>query len=84
MNILLTEQTQRLLEEEMKARHAADPDEVLRLGLLALRELQGEPYEQLDERTRIAIEEAEAQYARGEERPWDVVREELRARFVRK
>jgi hypothetical protein len=84
MNILLTEQTQRLLEEEMKARPAADPDEVLRLGLLALRESQGAPYEQLDERTRSAIEEAEAQYARGEERPWGAVREELRARFVRK
>lgn len=45
---------------------------------------RGEDYEELDPATRAAIQEAEAQFERGEARPWDGVREALRARFVKR
>jgi predicted transcriptional regulator len=38
----------------------------------------------LDEETVRAIEEGEAQLERGEGRPWDEVREELKAKLFRK
>jgi hypothetical protein len=45
---------------------------------------RGEDYEELDPATRAAIQEAEAQFERGRARPWDGVREALRARFVKR
>jgi Arc/MetJ-type ribon-helix-helix transcriptional regulator len=81
MNVSLSPETQQLLEEQMKAGRFSDPDEVLKLALRTLNQLRGEDYEDLDPETRAAIEEAEAEYQRGEGRPWDQVREEILARF---
>jgi predicted transcriptional regulator len=39
--------------------------------------------EDLDAETRAAVEEGLAQADRGEGRPWEEVREELRARFIK-
>jgi len=84
MNVTLSPQTQKLLEQQMSRGKFSDPDEVLRVALETLEQVQGEDYEDLDAETRAAIEEAEAEYERGEARPWEQVREELRARFIKK
>jgi predicted transcriptional regulator len=52
--------------------------------LETLNQVRGEDYEDLDPATRAAIEEGEAQYQKGEYRPWKEVCEELRARFTKK
>ena len=83
MNVTLSPQTQELLEREMSRGNISDPDEVLRIALQSLEQSRGEDYEDLDPETRTAIEEAEAEYERGEVRPWSEVREELRARFIK-
>ena len=46
-------------------------------------ESEVEDYDDLDADTRAAIEEAEAQFARGEGISWEVVRERLRAKFIK-
>jgi Arc/MetJ-type ribon-helix-helix transcriptional regulator len=84
MNITLTPETQKLLEEQMKKRNFATPDEAVRTALRTLDETMDEDYESLDGETRAAIEEAEAQYERGAGRPWEEVRAELLARFAKK
>jgi Arc/MetJ-type ribon-helix-helix transcriptional regulator len=83
MNISLTPETEKLLEEQMKKGHFASPDDAVRTALQTLDQVRGEDYENLDEQTRAAIEEAEAQHQRGEGRAWGEVREELRARFIK-
>lgn len=84
MGIVLSAETQQLIEERMKQSGIETPDELVRLALRALDTTRGEDYENLDGDTRAAIEEAEAQLARGEGIPWEKVREELRARFIKK
>jgi len=82
MNISLSAETQKLLEERMKKGDFSTPDEAVRDALLAREEIDGEPLDQLDPETQAAIERAEAQSERGEGRPWEEVREELRARYL--
>jgi len=84
MKISLSPDTERLIEERMKQSGLTSADEVVRLALQSLDAAQGEDYEDLDPQTRAAIEEAEAQFERGEGRPWEEVREALRARFIGK
>jgi Arc/MetJ-type ribon-helix-helix transcriptional regulator len=84
MNISLSPQTQKLLEEQMRKGRFATPDEAMQTALRALDGSTGEDYADLDSETRDAIEQAEAEYDRGEGRPWEEVREELLARFVKR
>jgi len=83
MTITLTPQTQKLVEERMKRGGFATPDDLVRIALETLDRVEGEAYEDLDDDARQAIERAEAQSARGEGRPWEDVKAELRARFLR-
>ena len=66
----------------MRRGRFSNPDDVVRLALQTLGQVQGEDYDELDIETRTAIEEAEAQYERGEGRPWEEVRNELRSWFI--
>jgi Arc/MetJ-type ribon-helix-helix transcriptional regulator len=84
MTISLSAETKKLLEEQMKKGSFSNADEVLRVALQTLDQVKGEDYEDLDPQTRAAIEEAEAQYERGKGLPWAEVREQLRARFIKK
>lgn len=84
MTITLSPETQRLLEEQMKKGGFATADDVVRVALQTMEEIEGEPLDELDEETQAAIARAEAQSARGEGRDWEDVREEFRARFLRK
>lgn len=83
MSITLTPETQKLLEDRMKKGDYATPDDLVRAALQTLDDVEGEAYEDLDQDTREAIERAEAQAARGEGRPWDDVKAEFRARFLK-
>ena len=83
MTITLSPETQKLLEEQMKTGQFSDADEVLRLALQTLSQTEAGDYDDLDADTRAAIEESEAQLARGEGSTWEDVREELRAKFIK-
>lgn len=84
MTISLSPETQRLLEEQLKRGQYSSADELLRAALQTFDQTETFDYEDLDPETRAAIEEGEAQFQRGEGRPWDEVREEIRARFIKK
>jgi hypothetical protein len=66
----------------MKAAGFATADELVRVALDALDEIQGEDIEDLDPATQAAIERAEAQSARGEGQPWEDVRAAIRAKYL--
>lgn len=83
MNISLTPETQKLLEEQMKRGGYATADDVVRLALETLHQTEGDPLESLDPGTLAAIERAEAQSARGEGRPWEEVRSQLQEKYLR-
>jgi hypothetical protein len=82
MAISLNPRTQKLIEERMKASGYSSPDELLEVALQTLDQVQGEDYDQLDPSTRAAIEEAEAQYQRGEGIPLDEAFARLRKKHV--
>jgi Arc/MetJ-type ribon-helix-helix transcriptional regulator len=75
MNVTLSPQTQKLLEERMKEGDYASPDDIIRV---ALETLEGEAIEDLDPQTLEAIDRAEAQAERGEGISIDQARAELR------
>ena len=79
MNLILSPETQQLLEARMKKTGLSSPDEALRVALQTLDELEDED---LDDETLAAIEEGLAQANRGEGRPWEELREELRAKYL--
>jgi Arc/MetJ-type ribon-helix-helix transcriptional regulator len=81
MNVSLSARTEELLQARLKRGGYADADEVLRLALETLEQVEGEPIEDLDADTQSAIARAEGQADRGEGRAWEDVRQELRARF---
>lgn len=82
--VSLSAETQRLIEQRMKETGVGTPDELVRLALQTLEQTRGEDFDDLDPATRSAVEEGLSEADRGETRPWDEVREELRARFIDK
>jgi Arc/MetJ-type ribon-helix-helix transcriptional regulator len=82
MNFILNPETQRLIEEHMKRGGYATADDVVRVALQTLDQIENDPIESLDPDTLAAIERAEAQSARGEGRPWEEVRAELQAKYL--
>src|SRR3954453_7917062 len=56
MNIVLSPETQKLLEERMRTGRFATPDEAVRAALQTLGEAEGDALEDLDAETRAAIE----------------------------
>ena len=78
MNIVISETTRQLLEERMKKGNFSTPDDALRVALETMDQLETED---LDDSTLAAIEEGLAQSNRGEGRPWEEVRGELRTRY---
>ena len=72
-----------LLDAKMRRGNFHSTDDLLRLALATLdEESDVETYEDLDDETRTAIEEAEAEYKAGLARPWDEVRAQLKAKFI--
>ncbi len=81
MDTVLSPETQKLLEEKLSSGGYRSADDVVHAALEALNELESYG---LDPETQAAIEEGLAQADRGEGRPWEEVREELRTRFTKK
>ena len=70
MHIILSLETQRLLEARMKKSGYSSADEAVRTALQTLDDVEGESLESLDTETLHAIDRAESESARGEGRPW--------------
>jgi len=83
MSVTLSLETQKLIEERMRQTGVATADDLVRLALQTFDQIRAQDFDGLDDETRAAIDEAEAQYQRGEARPWEEVREELRSRFIK-
>jgi Flp pilus assembly protein TadD len=83
MGISLSLETQALIEKHMREMGVASADELVRVALQTLHQTRGEDFEDLDAETRVALEEGLNQADRGETRPWEDVRAELRARFIK-
>jgi hypothetical protein len=83
MPITLSPQTQKLIEKRMKDCGCSSADELVQKALASFDEVQGEEYDQLDPETRAAIEEADAQSARGEGIPLGEAFAKLRAKHLK-
>jgi Arc/MetJ-type ribon-helix-helix transcriptional regulator len=78
MNLVISETTQKLLEERMKKGGYGSPDEAVRKALEMMDQLDAED---IDDETFAAIEKGISQANRDEGQPWEQVREELRSRY---
>ena len=76
MTITLRPETQRLLEDQLKKSNCASADELVHAALQAFDELN-----ELDEATLDAIDQSEAEIARGEFIEWDEVLALVRAKY---
>jgi len=83
MTISLSATTQKLLEEQMRKHGYTSADDAVRVALEKMDQEAGECIEDLDAETQAAIKQGIAQAERGAGRPWDEVREEIRARFIK-
>ena len=81
MDIPLSPETQRLLEDKLNHGGYGTADEMVRAALGALDELEGRD---LDPETLDAIDRAEDQIERGEVHDWRDVREQVRRQFLGK
>jgi len=79
MNISISPETQKLLEERMQQGGYQSADDVVHAALEALNEMEMGP---LDEKTQDAIDRAEDQIERGEFRDLDEVKDQIRAEFI--
>ena len=79
MNISLSPETQKLLEQRLQQGGYQSADDVVHAALEALNELETEP---LDEKTLDAIDRAEDQIERGEFRDLDEIKDQIRAKFT--
>ncbi|HEX4797411.1 MAG TPA: hypothetical protein VH370_26690 [Humisphaera sp.] len=77
---ILSPDTEKLIADRLQQGGYKSADELVRVAIETLDQMQTQ---EIDPDTLDAIEEAEAQYARGEGRPWEEVREELRAKYVK-
>jgi hypothetical protein len=84
MIIELRPETQRIIQDRMKVAGVTTADDLVLLALDALDQMQGESIEELDSETQAAIQRATARSARGEGRPWEEVRAEIRAKYIAK
>jgi hypothetical protein len=82
MAITLNPETQRLIEERMRETGASSADELVLLALQTLEQRQGVDFDDLDPETQAAIDEAEAQYERGEGVPLDQAFATLRQKYL--
>jgi len=79
MNISISRETQKLLEERMQQGGYQSADDVVHAALEAWNEMEMGP---LDEKTQDAIDRAEDQIERGEFRDLDEVKDQIRAEFI--
>ena len=83
MAFSLSSETQQLIEARMKELGYDSTDKFLQAAVHTFSPAEVYDYDDLDDETKAAIEEGQAQIDRGLGRPWAEVDAELRARFVR-
>ncbi len=81
MDITLTLETQKLLEEKLRSGEYRSADDVVHAALDALNELEAYG---LDDETLDAIDRAEDQVEKGAVYDWKDVREQVRTKFLGK
>ncbi len=80
MNVTLKPEMERFIEEQVNAGRFSSPAEMLEAGLARL---MWEPSrDELDSEDHAAIEESEAQIARGEDMDWKEVSTQLRREYL--
>ena len=81
MNLSLSPDVQRFIEDKVRTGRYATAEDVIHAAISRLRRDEAIGHEELDEDDLAAIEEGLAQANRGEGRPWEEVRAELRAKY---
>jgi putative addiction module CopG family antidote len=81
MGISFKPEIQKFIEEQIKAGHYRNADDVLEEALTRMME---EDASELDERTAAAIDKSEDQIERGEYQDWKKVSRRLRAKYLGK
>lgn len=81
MNFQLNPELEKFVDEKVKTGQFGSREEVIEAGLARLM-LDPEP--ELDEETLSELAEGEAQIDHGESRPWEEVKAELVAKYLRK
>lgn len=81
MTIQLRPEIQKFVDEQVKTGEYASTEEVLEAGIARL---MLDPQPDLDEETLAALERGEAEGDRGEVRPWEDLKAELLAKYLRK
>ena len=83
MAVTLNEETQRLIERRMAQSGVTSADRIVQLALESLDDgVDAGFLEDLDSETLAAIERGNEEADRGEGRPWEDVREELRKKYL--
>lgn len=81
MNVTLSPELEKFVQEQVKAGRFSSAAEVLEAGLARL---MIEPHDELDAEDLSAIEESEQQIARGEDLDWNEVGARLRRKYLGK
>jgi Arc/MetJ-type ribon-helix-helix transcriptional regulator len=83
MNIQLNKpEFQKFIDEQVRSGQFSSPEQVIEAGLARL--MLDPPPEDLDEETLAAIDRAEAEFERGEGRPFKEFAAEFRAKYFSK
>jgi Arc/MetJ-type ribon-helix-helix transcriptional regulator len=82
MKLSFKPELQKFIDEQVRAGHFPSAKDVVEAALLRL--MLDPVDEALDDAALAAIERADAEFARGEDRPFGEVAAELRQRFMRK
>lgn len=78
MQLTLDPEIQRFIEEQVRIGQYATPEEVVADAITRLRN------ENLDDETWARIDQAEAEFEAGQDRPFDDVAAELRKKYLQK
>ena len=81
MQVTLNPEHQKFVDSQVRAGRFASAEQVV---AEALSRLMQEPEEEIDDDTLAALGRSDEQLARGEGRPLEDVRDELRAKFARR
>jgi putative addiction module CopG family antidote len=81
MTIVLSSETEQLIEERLKNGRFPSADAVVRAALETLQQVESD---ELDDESLAAIEEGLAEANRGEGSPWEQVREQLKSKYLSK
>lgn len=84
MNLSLNPDVQKFIEEKVRTGDYSTPEDVVHTAIARLQSDEALGLEELDDEELAPIEEGLAQAKRGEGRPWEEVRDELRAKYLPK